>query len=316
MGHQDYSFPAWLWGVIGFAVVSVLGAGFWLTRPPSPVRQATAVLPTKSAPPITAPMVTQAATMPVRPPPASKPAAPVRQPSAAELLEAERTRAAAAQRENEELKRQLAKIEAERAKAAERQQAATTVSGSAWLARNDGSSDLLRGLNLYLIPTKVPGDILGKNLESKALDAETVAEHEQAEADRNKKYDFMKDIVARHQQSANASRAKAEKIREAIAKTKDGMKTDEAYELVKQASRYGMPYFGSIARGAAIGEAKTDRDGRFSFTSVQAGDYFVYGVIDTPALYVDWLLPVSVSGKPVTIDVENGNASTLQNSRR
>ena len=59
-------------------------------------------------------------------------------------------------------------------------------------------------------------------------------------------------------------------------------------------------------------ETRTDREGKYSFVDVPAGNYYVYALFDTRTNYIEWLVPVQLQGRPVNIDLENSNAAVDQ----
>ena len=183
-----------------------------------------------------------------------------------------------------------------------------SISGYSWIRRNDGSSELQRGLHIQLLPATVPISAINDTLEltAKSLDKEYDRERKMAE-ETAKITESTPDL-----ELANKFYGRpAAQLRANESKQTGVYRTDDAYKFVREASgsSFGIPPFTHAANATKLQEAKTDVDGKFKLEKVPDGNYFLYASINTPAVFVEWLVPVTVKGSDQSVTLDNDNMS-------
>lgn len=232
-----------------------------------------------------------------------------------------------AQLEREQKERERLQAEAkEKAEEAERVQAAfardkeeaeryakvsADVTGGAWIVNKLGKSDIIRGLNVYLINLKMPRDELSRPIEA---------------------FEFITREQAKKTQDSHSA---------AFTRL-----ADHFAEMGRQPStdKIDMAYFYTLARQAAIGDESTrsnngkfraitqddlwtvlvpkvsaakaisNIDGKYQFENVPGGRYFIYSLYATEHALVEWVVPLEVATtSPIAKDLFNDNAVLILN---
>lgn len=188
------------------------------------------------------------------------------------------------------------------------------ISGAVWISRNNGSSDIQRGIEVRLLPLEMSGKALSVKLDKARLDwlnqAKTSRDYAARERT-NLPLDEFTEIKASHyDRMAAFEEERAAQIAEVIKKMPETVGVDYGYKVSKSASQFGIPYI------TPIQTVITTVEGKYAFVDVPAGSYYIHTEIDTPTLYMDWLIPVTIStsGK-ISQDLYNANASTVHNAR-
>lgn len=298
MAQDDMGFPKWLVAMIVAVVIGGAGALYLLLRSPA---ETVAIAPPQTATAMPAAQSTL--------PPVPLPAVPI---AVADARDAELAR----------LKTELANERATREvpKTAVIAPVQPQVSGSAWLSRNDGSSDLLRGLEVSILPKVVRRDVVAACMEAKALEYERVAKDSSSHADYYSgqgHHGAAQVFVDRAKQYPRI----AASIREQIKSLSSQVLTDMAFSLAVSAAKDsldfdggGAPAFSSVVSVHRISQVKTSADGKFVFPKIAPGDYFLHAKVDTKAIFVEWVIPFKAAGE-VQINLDNSNASFLQNRK-
>lgn len=59
----------------------------------------------------------------------------------------------------------------------------------------------------------------------------------------------------------------------------------------------------------------TDSDGKFSFSKIPAGDYFIYAYLKTPLSSICWVSPIAIKeGETTESNLTNSTARVIVNS--
>jgi hypothetical protein len=152
-------------------------------------------------------------------------------------------------------------------------------------------------------------------------DLKTAWEKAKDEYDQDKKrYDYASDVTVKSAlESYEKFKTKAAQISPALLQS---LKQDpeipvpllDGYNIMQQLSEYGMAYFRQVTPTLVISTTSSDVDGKWELRDLPPGDYFIYAIIDTRAMYVEWLIPVTVkSADPVKIDLHNDTAIHIHN---
>jgi hypothetical protein len=185
-----------------------------------------------------------------------------------------------------------------------------TLLGSAWLVRGDASSNLLRGLHIYIIPSTIDAKVYRECLESIAAYNEGVGGIQAAGAT---------DGTLPESSAAEGKdlEAKATVIRALAAKVTQPVSVEVAYRTMCDSHGTGRSWFNPAAIPGAVAACTTNADGKYSISaSVMPGRYYLFASIETPggALYVEWLVPLDVvQDKSFAIDLDNDNAAQIDN---
>lgn len=225
------------------------------------------------------------------------------------------------------------------------------VRGSSWLVRNNGASDVQRGLHIYAICKTVPAAGIAGLLRAQAdldnqdaliNDQYVVAPAQQEIASDQKRLDDARKeekaasddltrdgdrqwVEAQEQslkdderrlndakaESAN-HRKDADKLQK-MAQVSRGQDALEAYRFCREFAP--LINFSACAKGAATGiEGKTDINGKYEIKDVPSGNYYLYASINTQSLSADWLIPITVDGNVVDADIDNDSAIDLSSN--
>ena len=205
-----------------------------------------------------------------------------------------------------------------------------SLSGSAWLSRTDGSSDLLRGLPVCLFPAKVPARAVYEQFQGKLESWAQYANRLKQECSAMEaRYRAMPDYpkYRTEYQECRGRTASVEFAIEALAKFLNSLAGEPGITDIHKAFgviltiliKLDLPppermQFLDAVSPLAVQRTTTGADGKYSFDSVRSGDYVLYAVIDTKALCAEWLLANQVSpGGAVLVDLSNQNTITLLN---
>lgn len=189
-----------------------------------------------------------------------------------------------------------------------------TVSGSAWVIRGNASSDLLRGLQIEIIKPNASRSAAARVIQAEVDAAELDAKNWRELADRYRGDSFMQDSVRSDDDRADEARARAQKLRAAISQLTGEMPVDELFRLCQRPPSGGVS-LNPVIEESAVARVTTDAEGKYSVEDLSNGKYFIHAVFITELHAVQWLVPVTVSGNDVKIDLFNDNAVMIHNRR-
>jgi len=193
-----------------------------------------------------------------------------------------------------------------------------SISGSVWLTRKNGTSDIMRGTTVAILQQTIGGKDVAEAILPKVPEWEELAKkYRDMAADSRKnmqKYGDSDGTWAKYAKDEDAVADKDEKLaaklREIASDPPATYDTLEAYRLLKKASTScvaGLPVSGIILRST-----KTDVNGKYLLTNVWAGKYYLYGISASEAYVVEWIIPITVGLQDVTLDLFNDNAETIR----
>jgi hypothetical protein len=177
-----------------------------------------------------------------------------------------------------------------------------SISGSAWLTRNDGSSDVLRGLRVYLLPPDVDAPQIRQTFEA----ARAVSlRHAQEVRQRLEKFPFMSEW----EEEAAGHEKVATEVSHHLRRVPRSMPVPQLYQQLRQWRMVASPLFGHLA----IASVRTGVDGTYKFEEVEPGSYLVFAEINTRVMYVAWMIPVRIANQALTMDLHNDNTAMIKN---
>ncbi|MGB7157258.1 MAG: hypothetical protein WBD40_04270 [Tepidisphaeraceae bacterium] len=207
--------------------------------------------------------------------------------------------------ENERLAKEAAAVKHQQAAktpppVVRQQQKPGSITGSMWITRNSGASDLIRGQEIILYPATIPASEFVASMQDVAAKWRARAQEARQKA---KTDTFLKDY---HESDAKEADEQALKVG---AFQYNGVKvidTAMAYDSVAKASHLQL----GRLRTAPLQLAKTGADAKYRFDNLQPGNYYVHTFFfASEAGRADWIVPVTVkSGAETQLDLENDNA--------
>lgn len=298
--QEDPGLAVKWWIVLIAAPAVAIGVGaWWILKPPA-------------QPPVVSVEAPPSATAG---PPESLPAriAPPTAPRQLNTDPAKDAAVAALRAENERLRRELESATAKPPVLQTPPAAAAngSVAGSVWLSKNDGSSDLQRGIHVQILSRNADATAVGQCLDSEADDWESHAQDQ----DKIAKDDaFSPDLAETYRVSAKEDREKETVIRQAIVKIPNGSDLLVAYKAVVASARLGIPSFQAAVKASALFDVKADVNGKYRLADVPAGRYYLHARVDTASFYAEWFVPIVVTdGAELAIDLDNENSALIKN---
>lgn len=226
-------------------------------------------------------------------------------------IELERLRA-----ENARLRKQAATPQVVRPAAAVPTPApvrAIAISGSAWLTKVGGSSDLLRGLRVRLLPSNMPREQIIKVLKGNAArwrESQAKAEGHIKDAFDESGRRIAEEVYGRHVREAKIGAATADAAQSSLPASMDVL---EAYRLCCKTGEYGLTHFDDAVLAVSLVNVKTDVNGKYIVPDVAPGQYYLQAEVDGGGHFIEWLIPVTAGGQDLSIDIENGTAVHIDN---
>lgn len=199
--------------------------------------------------------------------------------------------------------------------------AGNTISGAIWLTRGDGSSDIQRGAKVVLLRGQVPAAAVIEGMKQAANELKRLAEEDRDDAKRYRGFarDFQGEpIKADYEEKARTSdaeaktkAARAEAILATIPRITADVPTKNAFDLVTAPGLEWRPFVSSVVNAARMADATSDVEGKYNFSGVGPGDYFLYVSLNTSLFSCAWLVPAKAGDK---IDLFNDNARYTHNN--
>jgi hypothetical protein len=192
------------------------------------------------------------------------------------------------------------------------------ISGSVWLTNNDGSSNLLRGIGVYLLRNDdVSAGAVVERLKLKLPPMEDLLKLQRRLVELKKQTSSTDPIELKtaEQQAAD--------LQVAVNLTRDFIRTATGRVNLKTAHDGAVllaapdpPDFGQYMSAATISAVNADVDGKYNVENVGPGWHYIYAQFRTQSFFADWLLPVNViQGADIKLDLFNGNTAILINFR-
>jgi hypothetical protein len=222
---------------------------------------------------------------------------------------------------------QIALADQQREEAARNAKIEGTVSGGAWIIKKTGSSDLLRGMKVYLLKPECSGTTVRQAYEVIADSAKSSAEfwHKDAQDNRN----HQSDEFGIYKEAADKDDAKAKSFEDysaiILAKMKNiplQMDVADAYkqmcDLEALAPDSGTEplgaTFANVVKDSMLMTAQVTIDGKYSFDNVRGGAYYLYAFWETSYSNIEWLIPVEIKASgAVSKDLFNDTANNIWN---
>ncbi len=225
---------------------------------------------------------------------------------------AERERVAIAETEAAEAKR-LAAIRA-------------TVGGGVWINKKGGQSDIIRGTNIYVLPsqttlkralpligtTEAIADTLLKSFLK--MNNRYAKDSDVAMSEAGSKYyrELLADLKEFREQHPDTLVDLSRLAKFPLRAFGEGMDFGEGITYI------GMKQFEAfeeLARDLAVAKATTGIDGKYVIAGVPGGVFLVYARHLDMNGYIDWLEPLKVeNSQAFTLDLFNENAMTIANN--
>lgn len=188
------------------------------------------------------------------------------------------------------------------------------VVGAAWLNRNDGSSDVLRGLRVQVIKKDVNGSDVAaaaarnleewKNIRTQWMQAKAYVTDTLKASD--------KESTAEADLWIQKSEQNIKSISEFLDKPPEKIGVEEAKTLLNK----WHPEGSSTVPISPIKTTSTNVDGKYVIADCPSGKWFLYAVVASGKIWVDWLVPIEVrANEELSIDLFNDNARTIKDVR-
>ena len=68
-----------------------------------------------------------------------------------------------------------------------------------------------------------------------------------------------------------------------------------------------------LLSAATVAKGATSVEGKYTIPNIKSGEYFVYALCASEQFEVEWLVPVAVDGNDVSLDLQNANATSIDN---
>ena len=234
-------------------------------------------------------------------------------------VEQRKTQEAALARQREEEATRNAKIRA-------------TVSGGAWSVKGGGTSDLLRGMKVYLLKADCSGTTIRQYYQQAADNAKREAAfwREKAKEYREKpdEYGVWKKGADRYDADAKSLDEYATAIMKAAEKLPERMEVRDAYRLMRDVAdsepgskKYSIraplgARFEDVIQECAQKTVQVNIDGKFSFDAVPGGKYYLYAYWSTAFSSIEWLIPLNVKeSATISQDLFNDTSEIIWNKR-
>jgi DNA-directed RNA polymerase subunit RPC12/RpoP len=188
-----------------------------------------------------------------------------------------------------------------------------TIYGNTWITRNNGSSDIQRGMLVELVSIDAPRGKVSARLEQAARDFAKSADDLLQKAAQKRKdnsrfrrdnnlpeiplseYDpgHLEEVHGRQSEAkAQRARAAAQGLPQRI-NARDAVLLLAATAETDESSPNEHAYSELIVK-SPISDVRTDVDGKFQIDNIPPGDYCVHAWLSTKTTLVMWLVPVHV----------------------
>jgi hypothetical protein len=192
------------------------------------------------------------------------------------------------------------------------------LTGAAWLNKNDGSSDLLRGLHIEVLSASSVCQNVALIVRKQGTNEMHEAQLHDLQAQRWR--DLQKQSAANGGDPSMLDRDVQDEMQQAAIHRANGLHLlDEAgrvadgtdpFVACRECSIRDIA-FATCVDGAVAAECKTNIDGKYAM-QISPGSYIFYACIDTPILYVEWIIPADIETDH-EFDFDNDSATTIRN---
>ena len=211
------------------------------------------------------------------------------------------------------------------------------VSGAAWTVKNDGTSNLMRGIPIIIVEketTDVPKLIGHLKKVKNGWVALAKLCNEEAERKRNDPGNanlsdggkYMRSLADKDADEADSCDAKAKAIQKRVDQLSGTTSIDRlrALELEKQdleSDKHTVDVLPEVLTGGGqngtnFGSGKTNVDGKFVLDMVPPGDYYLVSCFASATLIIEWIVPIHVVGnKETTVDLDSDNAAFIKQEK-
>ncbi len=214
------------------------------------------------------------------------------------------------------------------------------ISGGAWLTRKSATSEIIRGLDVYVLRAQVEKKVLSKplaSIEKRALYYSDLWRKDEGRQIYGHATEVQLAEVIRNANSvANAARGFQQLSHDTPVELKQVYALVTAIDSFRERSErwiVGSPELERLVRvkdaigtdlmptvmesGALVAQAKTGIDGKYTVSSLPESDYCLYALYKTDLFLVEWLVKTSArgAGGPEQ-DLSNDNASIIINIPR
>jgi hypothetical protein len=176
-----------------------------------------------------------------------------------------------------------------------------SVSGDAFLVRNDSSSDVQRGLKIWILPRSIPMQVVRDEIKSYIEDIQAFAES----------YKKLGPYMDPDQTHVFVNRVKkaTNEAHNLIDITKDvnSLDFDELYKDTTNIRGVLGHTLSGVAESSGIASGKTDIDGKFVINGISSGDYCLYAARGTDTSVFEWSIPFTLDNKDVQIHLDSDN---------
>lgn len=227
----------------------------------------------------------------------------------------------------------------------------TKIYGGAWVVKEAGNSETLRGLNIYVLKAhatneqyiaclqavlagyqeriKKDEEIAASWLKDIKREEQELIKQNKAESDayikkiNTESFDSSRKWYLEHNQDslreANKKREIVKSIQELIDKASKIPPTEQVdmfhlYAIFPSSKKdIEIKTWSAICNQQEVKKVHTDVEGKYE-VELQGGDYYLYAILNSSYSYVEWFIPVRVADiKGVKIDIHNENAEIIQN---
>ena len=267
------------------------------------------------------------------------------------LIPADRKKDILAQRQRQEEDRkriadQKRREEAEARRSEELAALSVTIKGSGWLTFGSGRTELLRGLQIYLIKRQVPettfrpflgtlDSLTDEVIRLKNIDVKTSRQfdrnrnsnsHKELKDNTDREIKLHQDLLMMLQVKAKEGTIAAESLFSRLRSLQsaqgisgqlryrflntniEDLDVPSTYDIVSEDEAW--PH---VVRAMLIGQVKANSEGKFQFNGIKAGEYCIYAMYKTAFIIGEWCIPVVVDSPVVEELILDNDNTTIAN---
>ena len=194
---------------------------------------------------------------------------------------------------------------------------AGSVSGTCRFLRDDGSVDVLRGMQIYVVHKTLSAEDEAPLLLAEAGNLRKLAaqqeQNEQSDAAKSRSRQ-REDPVAVAPQHADdqIDLKRTASVLEQSAKTLKGNRDVKVMWEIAREHANDIPYT-EFMRSTVVAETKTGVNGKFELGKLPGGSYYVYASSKSAAPVMEWIIPLIIDGNHATVDL-NGDTQIARSA--